>query len=402
MLAAGRVPDKGLRHIQVDRDNEVQVVLDDLAHVAQGGGRFRFVMGEHGVGKTFFMNLAREVALDERFVVTHGELSGARLLASPTGKTQDLCFDLMRNLATRSHAEGDALASIVERFISGVVEDARCHGFSAEFMLHERLDDMGDLPCGNEFSQAILAYWRGHTQGNEQLQADALRWLHAGFPSGAEAKRALGIHAASHEGNLRDYMALWSRFAQKAGFAGFMVCLDDFTHLYNLPDPAERHTNYEEILRMLVNTSQGTAGLYLLISGAPDVFMDTQHGLFSSPQLRSYLTENGMRLSGSFLQLHGLGSEELLLFFRTIRDLFMEARSLTGILPDEGIQVFMQGFPSEPVDSACASLRGAIVRFVHLLLLLEKNPKVPWKRLLSSIKIDPTCIGHPPFLPEWR
>ena len=62
-LRAGVVPRVGLQHIQVGRKAEVQSILRDLDHAADGGAGVRFVIGRYGAGKSFFLNLASIVAL---------------------------------------------------------------------------------------------------------------------------------------------------------------------------------------------------------------------------------------------------------------------------------------------------------------------------------------------------
>ena len=65
-LRAGVVPRVGLRHLQVGRLDEVAAVLDDLERIEQGGASIRFIIGRYGAGKSFFLNLARMVALERK------------------------------------------------------------------------------------------------------------------------------------------------------------------------------------------------------------------------------------------------------------------------------------------------------------------------------------------------
>ena len=56
-LRAGVVPKVGLRHIQVGRTGEIQELIRDIERIEDGGATIRFVIGEYGSGKTFFINL---------------------------------------------------------------------------------------------------------------------------------------------------------------------------------------------------------------------------------------------------------------------------------------------------------------------------------------------------------
>src|SRR5258708_6961802 len=77
-LRAGVVPRVGQRHIQVGRATEVRAVLHDVDRIADGGAGCRFIIGEYGSGKTFFLHLVRSIALEKRLVTVHADLSPDR------------------------------------------------------------------------------------------------------------------------------------------------------------------------------------------------------------------------------------------------------------------------------------------------------------------------------------
>ena len=64
-LRAGVVPRTGQQHIQVGRVEEVKALISDLDRIADGGSGIRFVIGEFGSGKTFFLYLIRSIALEK-------------------------------------------------------------------------------------------------------------------------------------------------------------------------------------------------------------------------------------------------------------------------------------------------------------------------------------------------
>jgi hypothetical protein len=70
-LQAGVVPRTGIQHIQVARENEIREMRKDIDRIADGGSGIRFVIGDYGSGKTFFLNLVREMALSRKLVTVH-------------------------------------------------------------------------------------------------------------------------------------------------------------------------------------------------------------------------------------------------------------------------------------------------------------------------------------------
>ena len=111
-LQAGLVPRRGLQHIQVGRAKEVKAVTDDLDRIADGGSAVRFIIGEYGSGKTFFLNLMRSIALEKRLVTAHADLTPDRRFRSTSGHGRALYQQLARNLSTRATPDGGALRSI--------------------------------------------------------------------------------------------------------------------------------------------------------------------------------------------------------------------------------------------------------------------------------------------------
>src|ERR1035438_4954334 len=160
-LRAGVVPRVGLRLIQVGREGEVRAALADIERIADGGSSIRFVVGEYGSGKTFFLNLVRSIALEKKLVTAHADLTPDRRLQSSGGQARSLYAELMRNVSTRSKPDGGAMSSIVERFVAEALRIARESNANPEDVIHERLQDLSEMTGGYDFAAVIAAYWRG-------------------------------------------------------------------------------------------------------------------------------------------------------------------------------------------------------------------------------------------------
>ena len=124
-LRAGVVPHIGLQHIQVDRKDEVAAILNDLDRIAQdGGSAIRFIIGRYGSGKSFFLNLARIVALEKKFVVVQADITPERRLQGSSGQARSLYSELMHNMSAGAKRNGGALPGLVERWVSDVEFEA--------------------------------------------------------------------------------------------------------------------------------------------------------------------------------------------------------------------------------------------------------------------------------------
>ncbi len=186
------------------------------------------------MGKSFFLNLVRSIALERRLVTVHADLSPDRRLHATGGQARSLYAELMRNLATRSKADGGAMPSVVERFITDSLATAQARGVPPEIVIRERLASLQELTGGYDFAEVIAAYWRAHDTGNEQLKADVVRWLRGQFATRTDARNALGVRTIIDDATFYDHLKLFARFVRLAGFTGVLVCLDELVNLYKL------------------------------------------------------------------------------------------------------------------------------------------------------------------------
>jgi hypothetical protein len=394
-LRAGVVPRLGQHLIQVGRLKEVEALLRDIERCAGGGSGIRFVIGEYGAGKTFFLNLVRSIALEKRLVTVHADLSPDRRLQSTGGQARSLYAELMRNIATRSKPDGGAMNNVVERFVAEALRDAKENGNSPEAAIHARLAGLSEMTGGYDFAQVIEAYWRGHDSGNEQLKSDAIRWLRAEFATRTDARAALGVRTIIDDASVYDHWKLMARFVRYAGFQGLFVMLDEMVNLYKLANTQARNANYEQILKILNDCLQGTAcGLGVLMSGTPDFLMDTRRGLYSYHALQSRLAENTFA-TGSLvdytspvLRLSSLSPEDFYVLLTKLRSVFAYGDPARYLIPDEVLHAFMEHCSRRVGESYFRTPRTTITAFVNLLSVLDQNPQASWQELLGQVQIE--------------
>ena len=395
-LRAGVVPRIGQHLIQVGRVNEIAALIKDIERIADNGSSIRFVIGEYGSGKTFFLNLVRAIALEKRLVTAHADLNPDRRLHATGGQARSLYAEMMHNISTRSKPDGGAMQTIVERFVTEALKESKSSGKNPETVIHEKLDILSEMVGGYDFAHVIAAYWKGHDAGNEQLKADAIRWLRAEFTTKTDARNALGVRTIIDDGTFYDHLKLMSRFVRLAGFEGMLVCLDELVNLYKLSNVQARNSNYEQILRILNDSLQGTAvGLGFIMGGTPDFLMDTRRGLYSYSALQSRLAENTFAVkglvdySGPVLRLSNLSPEDFYILLGKLRHVFAYGNPADYLLPDEALKAFMEHCSKKIGDAYFRTPRNTITSFVNLLSVLEQNRQTTWKDILGTVNIKP-------------
>ncbi len=393
-LRAGVVPRLGQQHIQVGRAAELKALVADIERLADGGSGVRFVIGEFGSGKTFFLHLVRSVALEKQLVTAHADLSPERRIYATGGQARSLYSELMRNIATRTKPEGGALPSIVERFISGALSEAKEKNPGVEIVIREKLAVLQEMVGGFDFAEVVAGYWRGHESGNEALKSAAIRWLRAEYSTKTEAKAALGVRAIIDDANVYDHLKLFSRFVRLAGYGGLLVGLDEMVNLYKLANTQARTSNYEQILRVFNDCLQGSAtGLGFLFGGTPEFLLDPRRGLYSYQALQSRLAENtfatnGMvDLSGPVIRLPNLTPEDLFVLLGKLRHVYASGDSAGYLVPDDALTAFMTHCSEKIGDAYFRTPRQTIRSFIDLLAVIEQNPGADWKSLLAGVDI---------------
>ena len=394
-LRAGVTPRVGQAHIQVGRAHEVQALLRDIDRIADGGAAIRFIIGEYGSGKTFFLNLVRSVAMEKKLVVAHADMNPDRRLHASGGQAKSLYQELMRNLATRSKPDGGAILSVVERFVMSAQTEARQRGVSAEEVIRERLAELSEMVGGYDFAEVIAAYWRGHENGDDPLKGSSVRWLRGEFSTKTDARMALGVRTIVNDSNVYDHLKLMSRFIRLAGYGGFLVCLDEMVNIYKLPNSRTRSANYEQILRILNDCLQGAAvGLGVVFGGTPEFLLDPRKGLYSYEALQSRLAQNRFAdgdlvdLTGPVIHLANLSAEDLYILLGKIRDVYASGDHDRHLMPDEGLQAFMAHCSKRIGDAYFRTPRNTIKEYVGLLAVLEQNPSANWQQLLGTVRVE--------------
>lgn len=394
-LRAGVVPRVGQHLIQVGRVKELEALMKDVDRIADSGSGFRVVIGEYGSGKTFFLNLVRAIAMEKKLVTMHADLNPDRRLHATGGQARSLYAELAKNLSTRTKSEGGALPGVVEKFIAQAKSEAKASGKSSEAVVRERLDHLAEMVNGYDFAEVIAAYCRGFDEGNEQLKADAIRWLRGEFTTKTDARAALGVRTIIDDASIYDQLKLLARFVRLAGYSGLMICLDELVNLYKLSNTQARNANYEQILRILNDSLQGAAeGLGIVLGGTPEFLMDTRRGLYSYSALQSRLAENtfakaGMvDYSGPVLRLASLLPEDFYVLLHKLRHVYASGDTARYLLPDEAIPAFMEHCAKRLGDAYFRTPRMTITAFINLMAVLEQNAAADWKDLLGYVEVE--------------
>lgn len=405
-LAAGVVPRVGLEHISVGREQEIDAIARDLDNIGEGGASFRFIIGRYGTGKSFILQLIRNLAMERGFVVADADLSPELRLAG--GKQQALSTyrELMKNIATRTSPKGGAIALILEKWTSGILSQVAQEtgkrpgdeGFDerVEIKIRQVIDDLEGLVHGFDFANVIISYWQGYREENRDKQEAALRWLRGEFATKTEAKASsLDVRVTIDDETWYDYVKLWAKFVADIGYKGLIIFLDEAIHLYKISHSRSRQSNYDRLLAMFNDTMQGKADrLGIIVCGTPQFLEDKRRGLYSDEAWRTRLAKSRFLQDGlqdSFataIALEPLTTQEISQLLHRLADIHAHHYGYQKQINSQQIEAFQQESSRRIGAEKMATPRESVRDFISLLNVLQQNPKLVFTEVMRNAEFQ--------------
>jgi len=397
-MGGGVVPQEGIEHIVVGRVREIRQLIEDLRLTADGLSSMKFLIGDYGTGKSFMAALTKTIAHKENFVVASTDLTANRRLYAHDGKAQATYGDLVQNLSTRTKPGGNALRSLIERWLSDLQQQvAVAHDFdglpdatderftrlvTAEVQTVIR--DLQELAGGFDFATVLNKYYRAYLEGDDLLQEAAIKWLRGGYRTKTEARQELGVRDIINDDNWFDYLKVLTRFVTNIGYNGLLVQFDEAINLYKIDHAQARSKNYEKVLEFYNECTQGRAShLMILMLGTSEFLEDERRGLFSYRALKSRLQTNQYEtadfrdLRQPVVKLVPLSAEELYVLLRKLRDIYgalYDIEHMDQLVTDANLLEIVQKALSRPGGVQFITPRELVREFIGICNLLHQNP----------------------------
>lgn len=395
-LSGGVVPSRGLHYIMVGRADEAKQILIDLQNVRKGSSVIKFFIGPFGSGKSFIQALIQQIAFNEKFVVVKADFTPERRLYGSEGKAVAIYTELMKNLSITTVPEGNALPTILDKWISEVqssvviekkydLEEFDNPEFvkDVENRIINIVSKMDELTGGFDFSKILIQYFRGFVQDDSDLQRLALRWLRGEYGTKTEARTDLGVREIINDNNYYDYIKVFSQFVKQIGYSGLVVNFDEAINLYKITHPQTRDKNYETILKIYNDTLQGSVeGLYVTFGGTPEFLEDERRGLFSYAALKRRLQSNRFEtiefrdFSQPVVKLLPLQHDETFVLMQKLRDIHATHYGYSTNVTDEEIMSFIRGEYSRPGAEEHLTVGVVIRNFLGALNIIHQNPGI--------------------------
>lgn len=392
-LRAGVVPTLGLKHIQVGRSQELNEIVKDLDHIVNDGSTIRFIAGEFGAGKSFFLTLTKLMAHEKKILVINADITIDRILFSSNGKARALLTELLKNMSHKSKPEGGGLKSLIETWISKF-NSTNVEASANSFL--KALEPVSHLPLCHDFAAVLYRYMVAYKHDDLETIEKALKWFRAEYETKTEAKNDLGVNRIIDDSDFYDVIKLYAGFSKLAGFSGMLVIIDELAALIRQKAP-QRNKNYEALLMIINDCLQGHVSNIGFVFGATtEAIQNRERGLYSYGALETRLAthkfaDNSIRdLTGPVLSLLTLSKEELFVLLTKLRNIYANFDESKYLLNEDGIKGFFSQVYSRIGAEKHLNPRDVIKEFLSLIAILESNPEKKWNDLITQVKVVPS------------
>lgn len=313
-LKNGNVPSKGASEICIGRENEVNEFKYLLKKVNEGKAITKFVNGEFGAGKSFFLKIIEEMAFEDNFVVAKVTLSRD----VPFNKFEIVYRNIVMTLRCKT---GTSLEHIIERWITKLkmmAFDETTDPVKQNIIVNENIhNDLENArKHSNSFVVAIENYNKAMNSGEYETAKYAQAWLRGDSNIPFTEKRKFGVKGDIDRENAFQFLEALAAFVKTIGYSGLVVLIDEAEYVMMLHTKKLRDTAYNYIRDIYDECSLGNFQNTLFVfAGTPRFFDDPKLGIPSyealDDRIRDVLDTSLKDLRKPILKLEGFKKEEL-------------------------------------------------------------------------------------------
>lgn len=304
-LRKGLVPTEYVSFFTVGRHNWLKFVEDDLDNfVAEGGGKVRFINGDYGDGKTHFMSVIRQLALQKHFASSFVVLTRN----IPIHKFEVVYQEIVSQL--RGRFEGMGIRSLLQHWIK--------EQKNAEVDREALFNSLRQLAkMDPNFANALIGLFQPPSPSSEKESikitpaeetVDPQEILFQWFEGKKVTKKEIAkfhVYETLNKTNSKNFLQSLVAFLKFTGHKGLILLFDELETV--LAQGASIRNAAFENIRLLMDNTEHSEYLQLFFSLIPDVLL-SEKGFKSYDALWSRVRTVGdsdaLNYRGTLVDLH--------------------------------------------------------------------------------------------------
>jgi type II secretory pathway predicted ATPase ExeA len=337
-LRLGEVPDIGLDVISTGIDEHLAAFEREFPRIESGSGRIRFLRGDFGTGKTFFLKALAARAHEAGLATAYVRISYPDVALKPLA----LYATIARTLRTRRQPKGFFRAAI-DRWVhraaerasdptigAGVSETSPDFGNAVDAQLRVMLGDLFDR--APSFAQALAGYARALDEDRIDVSRGLLQWLAGDSHVAAGVKKYANLRGALREDDALPMLAGLVTVLEQIGVRGLVVLIDEVERVLRQPQPATRMAAYMTLQNLISAVDDDLRHVLIVVAGTTDVF-EHPRGLSSLEPLRQRIAtrfdSSGFEdFDAVQVRLPPFDRRRLVTVGRRVRDVFIERAAM--------------------------------------------------------------------------
>ena len=279
-LRLGEVPDVGLDAIGTGIDAHLAAFERELPRVERGDGRVRFLRGDFGTGKTFFLKAFGARARRAGFATAYVRVSYPEL---PLGKPLALYAAAVRDLQTQRRLKG-AFRDTIDGWLYRAMErvgDAKYGTPVAESdpgyddavaaQLRTMLGSLFDEAA--LYAQIVAAYSRALGEDRTDIARGLLQWLGGEEHVDAGVKRYAHVRGALAQLDALPLLSGLTTMLTQSGTKGLVLLVDEVERVLRVRQD-QRLDAYRSLQNLIGALTTNLKHVLLIVAGTTSFFDD--------------------------------------------------------------------------------------------------------------------------------
>ncbi|MEJ8543381.1 BREX system ATP-binding domain-containing protein [Methanothermobacter wolfeii] len=378
-LKNGNVPPEGVSEICVGRENEIEEFQKIFERVRGGVAVTKFLNGEFGAGKSFFLKLIEEKALAENFVVSKVTLSRD----VPFNKFEVVYRNIARSLTCKT---GISLEHIIERWMTKIRTVALRETIDPSQQEQIVRDNIhNDLKEAHKYSAsfatAIENYYNLLSKGDHETAKHAIAWLSGETNIPFTIKRKFGVKGDIDKENAFKHLESLSAFLKSLNYAGLVILIDEAEHIMTLHNKKLRDTAYD-YMRNIYDACNGGRfrNTLFIFAGTPEFFEDQKLGIPSytalNERIEDVLHTELKDLRKPIIKLDGFKREDLMELSSRLISMHEELYDWDAGIVRDSLEGIISRHESSAELTGYIPPRIFVKSFISVLDVVQQNPEL--------------------------
>jgi len=313
-LREGNVPPKGTSEICVGRDLEIEEMKHLFEKIKSGKSATKFLEGDYGGGKSFFLKIIEEIAFKDNFVVS--KITITRDI--PFYKFEEVYKNIVQTLRCKT---GTSLEHIIERWLTGLrmvaMEETDDIDRQNAIVRENMIQDLEETrKYANSFAVAIEKYYDALISGDTETASYAQAWLRGDSNIPFVVKKKFGVKGDVTRENAFTFLEALSAFLRSLGYSGLLILVDEIEYIRSLQMSKLRDGAYDYIRFIFDECNIGNFESTLFVfAGTNNFFEDQKRGVPSYQALydriKDALDTDHKDLRKPIMRLEGFKKDEL-------------------------------------------------------------------------------------------